>query len=265
MTSRVRSERLAAVALITFDNAPAGVMTAGGARDFLGAVDEALANEDVRAIVITGGQPGVFIRHYDVGSLVKAADAVREGAIPIESFLDAPFARATDLCAEAAKPVIAAINGTCMGGGFELALACDIRVAGREVREIGLPEIRLDIFPGGGGTQRLPRLIGQGRALSFILQGQVVEAAEALRIGLVDELAADPLTRALEIADRLASRCPAALATIKALTRGALDAPVVQGLAEERLAFARLLRDHGEPGESMRAFLAGDVGLEARP
>ena len=106
------------------------------------------------------------------------------------------FLGLVDLIAAMDKPVIAAINGLCMGGGFELSLACDLRIAGREVEAIGLPETRIGIFPGGGGTQRLPRVIGEAKALDVILRGLTFTGEGALELGLVHEVSDVPLARA---------------------------------------------------------------------
>jgi len=142
-------------------------------------------------IVIAGGVPGIFIRHYDVGELSDAADRVQSATPRAPSPGPRPpgFHALTDLIAAIDKPVIAAINGLCMGGGFELSLACDLRIAGSTVAAIGLPETRLGIFPGGGGTQRLPRIIGEARALEMILRGLTVTGAVAHEMGIVHELA----------------------------------------------------------------------------
>ena len=140
------------------------------------------------------------------------------------------------------KPVIAAINGLCMGGGFELSLACDLRIAGNSVTAIGLPETRIGIFPGGGGTQRLPRVIGEAKALEFILRGRSVTGQAACDMGIVHEAVADPLARALEIALELSSRGAEGLAYAKRLTRAALDRPLSDGLIDERKCFATVMR-----------------------
>jgi enoyl-CoA hydratase len=147
-----------------------------------------------------------------------------------------------DLIAAADKPVIAAINGLCMGGGFELSLACDLRIAGRDVESIGLPETRIGIFPGGGGTQRLPRVIGEAKALEMILRGLTVGGPAAGDLGLVHEVVDDPLARALEIAAELATRGAEGLAYAKRLTRAALDRPLAEGLADERQSFGAVMR-----------------------
>ena len=152
--------------------------------------------------------------------------------------------------------MIAAINGLCMGGGFELSLACDIRIAGADVTAIGLPETRVGIFPGGGGTQRLPRVIGEARALEMILRGRVVTGPAALEIGLVHEVADDPLARALEIAEEFAARPAEGLAYAKRLTRAALDRPLSEGLADERRSFSEVVRLPSAI-EAMKVSLAG--------
>jgi enoyl-CoA hydratase len=140
------------------------------------------------------------------------------------------------------KPVIAAINGLCMGGGFELSLACDLRIVGKEVPAIGLPETRIGIFPGGGGTQRLPRVIGEAKALEMILRGLTVTGPRAHEMGIVHEVVADPLARALEIGAELSSRGAEGLAFAKRLTRAALDRPLTDGLADERKSFGAVMR-----------------------
>ena len=242
--SFVTVERKGGSAVLTYANPPFGTMTAAGSREMYRAVKAAADDPEVRSIILTGGLPGVFVRHYDVGELSFASDATAEGA-PSRPAPSAPpepgFLEMTDLLAAAPKPVVAAINGLCMGGGFEMALACDLRIAGSEVTAIGLPETRIGIFPGGGGTQRLPRVVGEAKALEMILRGLVVNAGEALRIGLVHELAADPLARALEIAGEWDSRGADGIAYAKRLIRAALDRPLAQGLADERASFAAVM------------------------
>ena len=224
-------------------------MTAAGAGAMLAAVRRAADDPAVRSIVITGRQPGIFIRHYDVGEL-----AVMSERLGADQPLPAPrapsgrpgghFGELVDLITAAPKPVIAAINGLCMGGGFEISLACDLRIAGRDVTAIGLPETRVGIFPGGGGTQRLPRVIGEAKAVEMILRGLVVDAEAALTLGLVHELADDAEARALEIAAEFDARGAEGLAFAKRLTRAALDRPLAEGLADERASFVEVMKDH---------------------
>lgn len=240
----VTSERRGGTAVLTYANPPLGTMTAAGSEEMLSALEAAAGDPAVRAVVLTGGLEGVFVRHYDVGELSASSDAL-EVVASRPTPADRPggaFGALIDLLASAPKPVIAAINGLCMGGGFEMALACDLRIAGEAVTAIGLPETRVGIFPGGGGTQRLPRVIGEARAVEFILRGRVVPAAEALAIGLVHETAADPLARALEIAAEFEGRGADGIAYAKRLTRAALDRPLAEGLADERRSFGEVLR-----------------------
>jgi enoyl-CoA hydratase len=248
--SLVSTEDRGAVRVIVYANAPFGTMTAAGAAEMFDAVKAAGEDASVRVTVITGGVPGIFIRHYDVDELSNAADRVQSAAprapSPPDPRPQSPrppgFHALTDLIAAIEKPVIAAINGLCMGGGFELSLACDLRIAGHTVTAIGLPETRLGIFPGGGGTQRLPRIIGEARALEMILRGLTVTGARAHDMGIVHEVVADPLARALEIGAELASRGAEGLALAKRLTRAALDRPLADGLADERKSFGAVMR-----------------------
>ena len=242
--SFVTVERKGGCAVITYANPPRGTMTAAGSQEMYVAVKAATDDPAVRSIVLTGGLPGVFVRSYDVGELSTASDASAPGAAaaPAPSAPSAPgFLELIDLLAAAPKPVVAAINGLCMGGGFEMSLACDLRIAATDVSAIGLPETRVGIFPGGGGTQRLPRVVGEAKALEMILRGLVVNAAEALRIGLVHELADDPLARALEMAAEWDARGADGIAYAKRLTRAALDRPLAEGLADERASFGAVM------------------------
>ncbi len=240
----VTVERKGATALLTYANPNNGTMTAAGSTEMLDALEAAVADPEVRVVVITGGIPGIFVRHYDVGELSNASEMLA-GALPPPASpgpRGRGFSELIDLLAAAPKPVIAAINGLCMGGGFEMTLACDLRIAGKDVSAIGLPETRVGIFPGGGGTQRLPRVIGEAKALEMILLGRTVDGPTAGAMGLVHEVADDPLARALEIAAELSTRGAEGLAYAKRLTRAALDRPLAEGLADERQSFGEILR-----------------------
>lgn len=239
----VTVERRRGTAVMTYANPPWGTMTATGAQEMLDLFRPLAADPAVRCVVITGGLPGIFIRHYDVDELSSMGEALKDRPPPPPA--DGPpetgFLALADLIAAAPKPVIAAINGLCMGGGFELSLACDLRIADPRAEAIGLPETRVGIFPGGGGTQRLPRVIGEARALEVILRGLTFTGAEAHAIGMVHELAADPLARALEIAAEFEAKGAEGVAYAKRLTRAALDRPVAEGLADERASFLAVM------------------------
>jgi enoyl-CoA hydratase/carnithine racemase len=242
----VTTEDRGAVRVVTYANPPFGTMTAAGSTEMFDAVSAAVGDVGVRVIVITGGVPGIFIRHYDVGELSVMSDNLAGRAPPAPPSQPAArrpgFLELTDLIAAAEKPVIAAINGLCMGGGFELSLACDLRITGKDVAAIGLPETRVGIFPGGGGTQRLPRIIGEAKAVEMILRGLTVDGPGAGELGIAHEVVADPLARALEIAAELATRGAEGLAFAKRLTRAALDRPLSEGLADERASFLAVMR-----------------------
>src|SRR6185503_6335904 len=151
--SFVTVERRGGAAVVTYANPPIGTMTAAGAQEMLDKVRPLAADPAVRSILITGGVPGIFVRHYDVGELSTASDAAKDAPPPAAPAPGAKpergFLALCDLLAEAPKPVVAAINGLCMGGGFEMSLACDLRIASRQGVQIGLPETRVGIFQGG--------------------------------------------------------------------------------------------------------------------
>jgi enoyl-CoA hydratase len=208
------------------------------------ALEELAGNPAVRVVVVTGGATGYFIRHFSISSLLQLAEAIRasgrewpDNATYHGGFFD----RAMALCESMSKPVIAAISGTCLAGGFEFALSCDLRIAQDGDYLIGLPEVNLGLLPGAGGTQKLPRTIGSAAALMHILMGDPVAPHEAARLGLVNEtVSGKALDRALEIARSLASRPPEAVGYIKRLVRNATETPLAQGLALERNLFLRL-------------------------
>jgi len=153
------------------------------------------------------------------------------------------------------QPIIAAIRGVALGGGLELALACDIRIAGDDAL-LGLTEVNLAIIPGGGVTQRLPRLVGRGKALEMILTGMRIGAAEALRIGLVERVvpAAEVMTAARELAQELAGRAPVAVRYAKEAVVKGLGMSLEDGLRLEG-DLSALLRTTEDRLEGARAFL----------
>lgn len=246
------------VAIVRFGNPPEGFIANKGAAQLLAAFDALLADDAVRAIILSGGQDGVFIRHAEVGQIERAGQAMASGRIDSCAFVNSPFVRLGALLDAAEKPVIAAIDGLCMGGGFEIALACTVRIAGDGAIAIGLPEIRIDIFPGGGGTQRLARLIGAHQARLFMLQGRVVDAHGALALGLVDEVVPNALSRATELARELAARHPDAVSAIMRLTcPGPADR-----FDEEAATFAGLV-ERQEVQDRLRRFIETGERLDA--
>lgn len=215
-----------ALAIVTIDRPEAlNALNAEMLGELGVALELAEADLDVRALIITGvGR--AFVAGADIENLQRLADGFsgREAALAGQDLMNTlaalPF------------PTIAAINGFALGGGLELALAADLRVASTEAR-LGLPEVTLGLIPGYGGTQRLPRLIGLGRALDLILTGRHVAAAEALELGLVNRVEEDALAGARELAQACLGNAPIALGLAKeAVVRG-LDVTLPQGLEIE--------------------------------
>ena len=168
------------------------------------------------------------------------------------------------LCESMSKPVIAAISGTCLAGGFEFALSCDLRIAEDGDYLIGLPEAHLGLLPGAGGTQRLPRTIGTPAALMHILMGVPLTPREAERKGLVHEtVSGKALDRAMEIAQRLSSYTPESIAYIKRLVRNATETPLAEGLALERNLFLKLCIS-GPALARMRSYVEANITSPSR-
>jgi enoyl-CoA hydratase len=204
--------------------------------------------EDVGVIVVTGGGDKAFSAGADIREFVEPLVPVRFR----ERRRQLDFRQIMDRCPQ---PIIAAIRGVALGGGLELALACDIRLAAEDAL-LGLTEVNLAIIPGGGGTQRLPRLVGRGKALEMILTGARISGVEAHRIGLVERVApaADVLRSALELARELAGRAPVALRYAKEAVVKGLELSLADGLRLEG-DLSTLLRTTEDRVEGARAFL----------
>jgi enoyl-CoA hydratase len=202
----------------------------------------------VRAIVITGAGEKAFVAGADINELAAQTPAsARDMARTGQSVFD--------LIESLGKPVIAAINGFALGGGCELAMACTIRIAAETAR-LGQPEINLGIVPGYGGTQRLPRLVGRGRAMELLLTGAPIDATEAHRIGLVDRVvpAAELMTVAKALATQLAGQAPVAVGYIIEAVRAGLQMPLAEAQVLEATLFG-LVTATDDMREGTRAFL----------
>ena len=213
----------------------------------LGRIVEALdADPDVRAIVITGAGTRAFAAGADVAELAEQTPA---------SLAASEGLRGWDRVAAVATPTIAAVRGYALGGGCELAMACDMIVAGSDA-VFGQPEIKLGIIPGGGGTQRLTRAIGTARAMELMLTGRPVRADEAAALGLVSKVvpAEETLSAALDLAAEIAALPAGAVRAAKAAVRAVAEAPLAEGILRERSLF---MERFGTPdqAEGMRAFL----------
>ena len=216
-------------------------------RELIEAFDRLEPDDAVRAIVVTGAGEKAFVAGADIGEFAERT--------PIEQRAAMEGRRVFEVVAACAKPTIASINGFALGGGCELALACDLRIAARSAR-LGQPEVNLALLPGGGGTQRLPRLVGVGRAMRLILTGAIIDAEEAERIGLVDEVVDDAALRARtrELAASIAQHSPVALKLIKQAVRAAAEMPLAAGLALERELFITAFASE-DRAEGVSAFL----------
>lgn len=205
------------------------------------------ADDQVRVVIITGG-PKVFAAGADIKQMVET------GAVEM-ALTDKPSHRALSIIENLPKPVIAAIAGYALGGGLELALAVDIRLAADNA-QLGLPEIKLGIIPGAGGTQRLPRLIGAGRAKELIFTGDFISAEEAWRIGLVNKVVPveELLAEAEKLAKRIAERGAVALRMAKSAINEGLRMDLEAGIRYEHQCFSLLFATEDQK-EGMRAFV----------
>jgi enoyl-CoA hydratase len=210
--------------------------------------DHGADHESVRVVVLTGSDEArAFVAGADVTEL-RERSAVEQRAV-------SEFPRVYETVADCPYPVIARVNGHALGGGCELAQACDVRIA-RADAKLGQPEINLGLIPGGGGTQRLPRLVGEGQALKLILSGELVDAMEAERLGLVEE-AVDPDAlddRVDDLAAAMAAHSPLALRRAKEAVQSAAERPLRDGLEYERELFVGLFDSH-DKNEGIDAFL----------
>jgi cyclohexa-1,5-dienecarbonyl-CoA hydratase len=247
MGEYVRLEVEDGVATIRLDRPPMNAIDAALTADLREATAEASRREDVGAVVLYGGERA-FAAGADIGMM---ADLSPEGAKPIIANLQDTFNRVEEI----PKVTIAALTGYALGGGLELALCADFRFAAEDAR-LGQPEIQLGVFPGAGGTQRLPRLVGPARAKELIYSGRHVGAEEALRIGLVEAVhpAGEVYEQALETARGYAAGPRSALRAAKVAIDWGARGDVRSGLVLERELFTDLFATSDQK-EGMRAFL----------
>ena len=249
MSTFVTTERRDAVALVTIDNPPMNALSAALLDELEAEIDALDADAGVRAIVLRGGGERAFV----AGADIKEFPALRETAS--EGGSARGIQRLGHRMDAADTPFVAAIHGYCLGGGLELAMCCDVRVCADNAT-LGQPEIQLGLIPGGGGTQRLPRLVGQGRAMFLNLTGDFIDAETAYAWGLVERVvsAAELEDAAVAIADRIASRSPHAVAVLRELARTTRDLPLEEGLRREADGFVRCLRS-ADGAEGVAAFI----------
>jgi len=250
MGTFISSEIDGAVAVVTIDHAPVNALSA----PLLEELEEELARLDaddgVRAIVLEGAGERAFVAGADISEFPALREAASQeggsarGIQKLGARMDA-----------AHTPFVAAIHGFCLGGGLELAMCCDIRVASEDA-QLGQPEIKLGLIPGGGGTQRLPRLVGLGRAMLLNMTGDFIDARTAYEWGLVERVVPKEqlLETALGIARSISQRSPIAVAVLRELARTTRDLPLEEGLRREADGFRRCLASE-DGAEGVSAFL----------
>lgn len=261
MSGLVRLEITKGIATVTFANPPRGYMNAAQVAELDRIVDQISTDDNIRVVIFTGGVLGVFIRHYDVAEIVAVAKMIKDSGRSETELMEAgkrgnAISAVFDKVDRMAMPTIAAINGFVQGGGFEFALCCDLRIAEKGDYKIGLPETNIGIFPGAGGTERLPRLIGESRALELILRGRTVGPDEALTLGMVHEVTmGSALVRAREIASELAAMPPRGIAEAKALVKRTSETSLEAACATGRGRFSVLIAQDESSVKAMKHFL----------
>ena len=244
MSAPVSLQREGRVALVTIDHPPANAIGQAVVEGLRGALAEAAADGGLRALVVTGAGTRFFAAGADVSEFPSAGGAVAESG-----------QRLTLEIERSPLVTIAAVNGVAFGGGCEIALACDLRIAARTAR-LGQPEINLGIIPGWGGTQRLVRVVGLGRAMPLLLSGDPVDAEAALAAGLVSQVVdpGDLVATALALGERLAGKAPLAVAATKRAVHEGMALPIGEALEVERREFTRLF-ESADAREGVSAFL----------
>ena len=249
MGAFISTERHEAVALVTIDNPPMNALASALLEELEAEIEALDADDDVRAIVLRGAGERAFV----AGADIKEFPALRESAS--EGGSARGIQRLGHRMDAARTPFVAAIRGFCLGGGLELAMCCDVRVCADDAR-LGQPEIKLGLIPGGGGTQRLPRLVGPGRAMLLNLTGEFIDAGTAYAWGLVEKVVpVDELgSAALEVAGQIAAQSPHAVAVLRELARTTRDLSLEEGLRREADGFVRCLRSE-DGAEGVAAFI----------
>lgn len=249
MADFVKVEREEAVGIVTIDHPPVNALSAQVIVELETALEELDGEAGVRAIVLRGEGERAFVAGADISEFPMLDDGASEqgSAQGVQ--------RLADRIEALSKPVVAAIHGYCLGGGLETALGCDIRIAAEDA-QLGQPEIKLGLLPGGGGTQRLPRVVGPARAMLMNLGGDPISARQAYEWGLVERVVPrdELMGTALRVAGTLAERSPHAVAVIKRLSRETRDLAIDEGLKLEAQAFVRCLESE-DGREGVAAFL----------
>jgi enoyl-CoA hydratase len=250
MAEFIKVEQDGAVGLVTIDHPPVNALSARLLEELEAELERLDEDDATRVIVIRGAGERAFVAGADISEF----PTLRES--PPESGGSARGIQKLGAQMEAARtPIVAAIHGYCLGGGLELAMACDLRVAAEDA-QLGQPEIKLGLIPGGGGTQRLPRLVGHGRALLLNMTGDPISGRQAYEWGLVERVvpAGELMDAALAAARTIAERSPHAVGVVKELAAATRDVPLADGLRQEADGFVRCLTSE-DGAEGVAAFL----------
>ena len=248
----VSTEQDGFVAVVTIDHPPVNALSAPLLEELEAEVERLDADDSVRAIVLRGAGDRAFVAGADISEFPSLREAAAEAQ---ESGSARGIQKLGARMDKARKPFVAAIHGFCLGGGLELAMCCDIRVCSEDA-QLGQPEIKLGLIPGGGGTQRLPRLVGLGRALLLSLTGDFIDAQTAYEWKLVEKVVPreELLDAATGIARTISERSPVSIAILRELARTTRDLPLEEGLRREADGFRRCL-DSEDGAEGVTAFL----------
>jgi enoyl-CoA hydratase/carnithine racemase len=250
----IRTEIEDKIAVLTIDHPPVNSLNSQVLQELSEAVDELLASKEVKAVVVAGGGTNAFVAGADIPEIKELIEKPDDEYAEASKFLE--LGQGINLKIEQAdKPFIAAINGFCLGGGLELAMACHVRVCSDRAR-LGQPEINLGIIPGFGGTQRLARIVGKGKAVELILTGDMIKAQEAYRLNLVNKVvpAGAVLKEARDLARKIVSKSKFPIAaSLRAITEG-LDLSIEEGLSVEVDQFVGLAETE-DIHEGVSAFL----------
>lgn len=244
--SFVQVEKEGKLAVITLNNPPVNALNSELLGELDKAMDDLAADMGIGALIITGAGEKAFVAGADISEFPtlnceNGEKLARRGQMIFQKLADFH------------APVIAAVNGFALGGGLELALACDIRVVAENAK-LGLPEVTLAIFPGYGGTQRLPRLISPGKARELVFTGDMIDASEAASLGLAEHVAGDAFAKAKEIAGTILKRGPVAVRQAKKAVNRGLEVSLEEGQKIEATLFGELC-DTEDQKEGAKAFL----------
>lgn len=243
-------ERSDSVLIVSINNPPMNVINVTMGEELLSIVDDIEANNSIRVVLLRSAVDGMFVAGADVGMIKSFTPESLPDLMRVLS--------AFDRLANLRQPTVVALAGTALGGGFELALACDFRIMASGFGELGLPEVRLGLLPGGGGTQRLCRIVGSGRATEMLIKGMRYGPDVALQLGLVHKVVAPETldAEAMKYARSLAAQAPMAVQRIKRLVRASFELPGTEALALEKQLFSEVVAS-SDAQEGIGAFFEG--------